>query len=79
MNPSKFEIILKVLETSSFTKTAEYFGYTQSAISQIVKSVGFQKIYCLFKPSSSGDLSISTHFVKAILLFPCICDPPVIS
>ncbi len=39
MNPSKYEIFLKAAETKSFTKTADYFQYTQSAISQAVKSM----------------------------------------
>ena len=39
MNPSKYEIFLKAVETKSFTKTADYFQYTQSAISQTIKSM----------------------------------------
>ena len=39
MNPSKYEVFLKAVETKSFTKTAEYFQYTQSAISQTIKNM----------------------------------------
>lgn len=39
MKNSKYEILLKAVETGSLTKTAEYFNYTQSAISQGVKSL----------------------------------------
>lgn len=36
---SKYAIFCKVIETSSFTKTAEIFGYSQSAVSQTIKSL----------------------------------------
>lgn len=39
MHTSKYEIFLKAAETKSFTKTADYFQYTQSAISQSIKSM----------------------------------------
>lgn len=36
---TKYGIFCKVIETESFTKTAEIFGYTQSAVSQTVKAL----------------------------------------
>ena len=39
MNITKYEIIEKIAETGSVTKTAEYFRYTQSSISQSIKNV----------------------------------------
>ncbi len=36
---SRYEVILKVVETGSFTKAGEALGYSQSAISQTVKAV----------------------------------------
>lgn len=36
---SRYGIFCKVIETGSFTKTAEAFGYSQSAISQTIKSL----------------------------------------
>lgn len=36
---SRYEIFCKVIETSSFTRTAEELGYTQSSVSQTVKNL----------------------------------------
>lgn len=36
---SRYAIFCKVIETSSFTKTSEIFGYSQSAVSQTIKSL----------------------------------------
>ncbi|MGI6721231.1 MAG: LysR family transcriptional regulator [Anaerovoracaceae bacterium] len=37
MKVSRYEILLKVIETGSLTRAAEYFNYTQSAVSQAMK------------------------------------------
>ncbi len=37
MRPSKYEILLKVIEQGSLTRAADYFHYTQSAVSQMLK------------------------------------------
>lgn len=39
MRISRYEIFMKVIELGSLTKTAGYFNYTQSAISQIINSL----------------------------------------
>ena len=39
MRTSRYEIFLKIVETQSLTRTASYFGYTQSAVSQLVKAL----------------------------------------
>ncbi|MBQ9015193.1 MAG: LysR family transcriptional regulator [Firmicutes bacterium] len=39
MNPSKYHIFCRVADLGSFTKAAAELGYTQSAVSQIVKSL----------------------------------------
>lgn len=39
MKTSRYEIFLKIVETQSLTRTAAYFGYTQSAVSQLVKAM----------------------------------------
>ena len=39
MRTSRYEIFLKIVETHSLTRTAAYFGYTQSAVSQLVKTL----------------------------------------
>lgn len=36
---SRYEIFCKVIETASFTRAAEQLGYSQSAVSQIVKAL----------------------------------------
>ncbi len=54
MNPSKYEILLKIQETKSFTRTAEYFQYTQSAISQTIKSMENDMNVTLFHRTPSG-------------------------
>lgn len=56
MHLSKYEIVLKVAETKSFTRTAEYFQYTQSAISQTVKSVEEELMVSLFHRIPGGVL-----------------------
>ncbi len=39
MRTSRYEVFLKIVETQSLTKTAAYFGCTQSAVSQLVKAL----------------------------------------
>ena len=39
MRTSRYEVFLKIVETQSLTKTASYFGCTQSAVSQLVKAL----------------------------------------
>ena len=39
MNPSKYHIFCRVVDLGSFTKAADELGYTQSAVSQIIKSL----------------------------------------
>ncbi len=54
MNPTKYEIILKVVDTNSFSKTAEYFQYSQSAISQTVKAMESDYGITLFHRTPHG-------------------------
>ena len=39
MRTSRYEVFLKIVETQSLTRTAAYFGCTQSAVSQLVKAL----------------------------------------
>ncbi|MCD8321836.1 MAG: LysR family transcriptional regulator [Oscillospiraceae bacterium] len=39
MKTSRYEIFLKIVETQSLTRTAAYFGCTQSAVSQLVRAM----------------------------------------
>lgn len=50
----KYQILLRIVENGSFTKTAEEFGYTQSAVSQIVKSLEEELKVTLFHRSKRG-------------------------
>ena len=50
----KYRIFLSVVETGNFTKTAEMFGYTQSAISQIIHSLEQELNVTLFTRTKRG-------------------------
>lgn len=39
MKTSRYQVFLKIVETKSLTRTATYFGCTQSAVSQLVKAL----------------------------------------
>ncbi len=54
MNPTKYDIFLKVYQTKSFTKTAEYYQYTQSAISQMIRSLETEMDTTLFHRTTEG-------------------------
>lgn len=51
---SKFGVVCKVLETGSFSKTAEYIGYSQSAVSQTIKSLEAEMGITIFHRKSTG-------------------------
>ena len=36
---NRYQVFVKVVETGSFTRTAEALGYTQSAVSQMIKAL----------------------------------------
>lgn len=50
----RYQIFLSIVETRSYTKAAEIFGYTQSAISQIVKSLEAEFNVILFTRTKHG-------------------------
>ncbi|MBS7525130.1 LysR family transcriptional regulator [Fusibacter paucivorans] len=54
MKLTKYEIFLKVLTFGSLSKAAEYFNYTQSAVSQIVQSLETEMGITLLNRSRSG-------------------------
>jgi len=54
MRTSRYEIFLKIVETQSLTRTAAYFGYTQSAVSQLVKAMETELGVSLLIRSKSG-------------------------
>lgn len=54
MNPTKYDIFLKVWQTKSFTKAAEYYHYTQSAVSQIIHSMEQETGVTLFHRTTNG-------------------------
>ncbi|QOR65209.1 LysR family transcriptional regulator [Cytobacillus suaedae] len=50
----QFEVFIKVVELKSFTKASEQLGYTQSAVSQMVKSLEEELNVNLLERSRSG-------------------------
>ena len=50
----RYKVFLSIVETKNFTKTAEVFGYTQSAISQIVRSLEDELKVTLFTRTKHG-------------------------
>lgn len=51
---SRYAIFCKVIETSSFTKTSEIFGYSQSAVSQTIKSLELELGVVLIERRKDG-------------------------
>lgn len=54
MRTSRFEVFLKIVETKSLTKTASFFGCTQSAISQLVRTLESEFGVTLLARNKSG-------------------------
>lgn len=54
MRISRYEVLMKVIELGSLTKTAKYFNYTQSAISQIINSLETELGIALLNRNHSG-------------------------
>ena len=54
MRTSRYEVFLKIVETQSLTKTAAYFGCTQSAVSQLVKALEAELGVSLLIRSKAG-------------------------
>ena len=54
MNLQQIEVFLTAAETGSLTRTAEKLGYTQSRVTQIVKSLEDETGFALFQKGRSG-------------------------
>lgn len=54
MKTSRYEVFLKIVETKSLTRTAAYFGCTQSAVSQLVKALESELGVSLLVRSKNG-------------------------
>lgn len=54
MKTSRYEVFLKIVETKSLTRTAAYFGCTQSAVSQLVKALETELGVALLVRSKNG-------------------------
>lgn len=54
MKTSRYEVFLKIVETKSLTRTASYFGCTQSAVSQLVKALETELGVSLLIRSKNG-------------------------
>lgn len=70
---TKYEIILSVYHTHSISVTAEKYNYTQSAISQAIKSFEKELGLPLFKRTKNGMLPIS-NTEEIIRELRTICD-----
>lgn len=51
---NRYEVFMKVIEKGSFTKAAEDFGYTQSAVSQMIKTLEDELSTTLISRSRKG-------------------------
>ena len=54
MRTSRFEVFLKIVETKSLTRTAAFFGCTQSAVSQLVRALESDLGVTLLARNKSG-------------------------
>ena len=54
MKTSRYQVFLKIVETKSLTRTAAYFGCTQSAVSQLVKALETELGVSLLIRSKNG-------------------------
>ena len=54
MKTSRYEVFLKIVETKSLTRTAAFFGCTQSAVSQLVRALESDLGVTLLARSKSG-------------------------
>ncbi len=54
MKTSRYQVFLKIVETKSLTRTASYFGCTQSAVSQLVKALESELGVSLLIRSKNG-------------------------
>ena len=54
MKTSRYEVFLKIVETKSLTRTAAFFGCTQSAVSQLVRALETDLGVTLLARSKSG-------------------------
>jgi len=69
---NKYEIIISVCDTHSISKTAASLNYTQSAISQAIKSFEKELGFPLFKRSKHGmELMPNTEEIIASLKVIC--------
>lgn len=69
----KYDVFLKVLELNSMTKAAVFFGYTQSAVSQMVTAFEKELGIRLLIRSRSG-LSLSAEGEQLLPYIRDICD-----
>lgn len=60
MNLSKYEVLLKTVELGSLTNAAIHYGYTQSAVSQVIQSLE-DELGVIFLLRSRAGLSLTTE------------------
>lgn len=73
MYPSKYEIIMKLAESKSISKTAEYFHFTQPSVSQTCRSIEEEIGIMLFYRTPQG-LILSDEGKQILPFIKNICD-----
>lgn len=71
MNLTKYDIFFKVLETKTISQAAKDLGYSQSAVSQTIKSLEEELETTLFIRQKSGVIKVVSFLVKMDMhIFP---------
>ena len=74
MRTSRYEVFMKIVETQSLTKTAAYFGCTQSAVSQLVKALETELGVSLLVRGKSGRVFGGNHLLFNAFECTGFCD-----
>lgn len=69
----RYQVFLHIVETLNFTKTAEAFGYTQSAVSQIVRSLEEEWKITLFTRTKHG-IALTADGKSIVTLVRRLCN-----
>ena len=69
----RYKVALRVAENGNFTKTAEEFGYTQSAVSQMIKSLENELNVTLFTRTKHG-IFLTSDGKAMIPYFRGLCE-----
>lgn len=70
---SRYDVFARILDTGSFSKTADELGYTQSAVSQMVKSLEEEFATTLLVRSRSG-VSLTANGEELLPYILAVCS-----